>query len=49
MDCSQTYIVRIYRRKKNDPSILVGVVEKAGIDKRTAFHSADELLGVLTG
>jgi hypothetical protein len=41
------YILRIYRREKNDPQIVVGVVEEIGVEGNTAFSSIDELLSIL--
>ncbi|NWG02540.1 MAG: hypothetical protein HXY44_06770 [Syntrophaceae bacterium] len=41
------YIVRIYRRKKNNPRILVGVVEEVGAEGKKAFSNLDELWAIL--
>jgi hypothetical protein len=41
------YILRIYRRKKHDPRILVGVVEEVGVQGSKAFSNLDELWSIL--
>lgn len=38
-----SYIVRIYRRAENNPQGLVGIIEKVGTGRNTAFKSAEEL------
>lgn len=40
-------VVRIYRREKNDPRILVGVVEEIGVEANRAFSNLDELWSIL--
>ena len=40
----ECYIVRIYRRDRNDPSRAEGVVERADGDTIKIFHNAGELL-----
>ncbi len=42
-----TYIVRLYRFKKNCPRQLMGVVEEVGIKGRKAFNHYDELWDIL--
>ncbi len=42
-----TYIVRLYRFKKNRPRSLMGVVEEVGIKGRKAFSNYDELWDIL--
>ncbi len=42
-----TYIVWLYRFKKNRPRSLMGVVEEVGIKGRKAFSHYDELWGIL--
>jgi hypothetical protein len=42
-----TYIVRLYRFKKNRPRSLMGVVEEVGIKGRKAFSHYDELWDIL--
>ena len=41
------YVLRIYRREKNDPRIIVGVVEEVGAEGNTAFSNLDELWSIL--
>jgi len=43
----QNYVLRIYRREKNDPRILVGVVEEVGVEGNKAFSNLDELWEIL--
>lgn len=41
------YIVRIYRKGKNIPHNLLGVVEGVGIQGKKAFTNLDELWAIL--
>lgn len=41
------YIVRIYRREKNNPRAIVGTVEQPEIDGKKAFTNLDDLWGIL--
>ncbi len=41
------YIVRIYRRKKNNPRVLVGLVEEVGTKGKKAFNDLDDLWKIL--
>jgi hypothetical protein len=41
------YVLRIYRREKNDPQIVVGVVEEIGVEGNKAFTNLDELWSIL--
>jgi hypothetical protein len=41
------YIIRIYRRDKNDPRLIVGIVEKVGTKEKKGFTSFDELREIL--
>jgi hypothetical protein len=41
------YVLRIYRREKNDPRRLVGVVEEVGVEGNEAFSNLDELWSIL--
>jgi len=43
----ESYIVRIYRRGKDDSSDLVGIVEDPGKPETMAFKTRDELLAIL--
>lgn len=42
-----TYIIRLYRFQKNKPQSLLGVVEKVGTMKKSAFANYDELWTIL--
>ena len=42
-----SYLVRIYRKAENNPHLLVGVVEEAGIKEKKAFHNLYELWDIL--
>jgi len=42
-----SYIVRIYRRSGKKPRILVGTVETAGIQRKIAFSTIEELWEIL--
>jgi hypothetical protein len=44
----ESYIVRIYRRRPGRGRLLIGVVERPGGDRRSAFSSLDELWRILT-
>jgi hypothetical protein len=41
------YIVRIYRREKNNPRLLVGLVEEVGSEGKRAFNTLDDLWEIL--
>ncbi len=41
------YIVRIYRRKRDDPRVLVGLVEEVGTKGKKAFNDLDDLWKIL--
>jgi len=43
-----SYIVRIYRFKKNYPRSLVGVIEEAGAKVKKSFTNYDELWEILS-
>ncbi len=44
-----SYIVRIYRRDKEDTNRVSGVVEWSETRERRSFQGSDELLGILCG
>ena len=44
---SDNYIVRIYRFDKDNPRVLVGVVEEVGAKGRNAFTNLDELWEII--
>lgn len=41
------YIVRIYRRGKDDRRIVVGIVEEVGVRVKMGFHCIEELRLIL--
>ena len=41
------YVIRIYRRDKSDPRLVVGVVEEAGSRKKRGFNTFEELREIL--
>ncbi len=41
------YIVRIYRRAKDNPRLLVGLVEEVGVSGKKAFNNLDDLWEIL--
>ena len=41
------YIIRIYRRDKADPRLMVGTVEEIGKKEKKGFNSFDELREIL--
>ena len=41
------YIIRIYRRDKADPRLMVGTVEEIGKKEKKGFTSFDELREIL--
>ena len=43
-----TYIVRIYRLRKDKPRGILGVVERVGVKGRKAFTDCDELWEILS-
>lgn len=42
-----TYVIRVYRSKENEPRLLVGVVEEVGVEGKKAFNNFDELWTIL--
>jgi len=44
-----SYLVRIYRRDKNNPGEITGTVEKIGTEKSHGFKSLAELGRIITG
>jgi hypothetical protein len=47
MTCSSNYVVRIYRSEKDNPRLLVGIVEEVGVDGKRAFQNYDDLWEIL--
>jgi len=46
--CSDSYVVRVYRREEADASRLVGLVETVGNDEQKPFTTIDELWKILS-
>ncbi len=47
MERIDTYIIRIYRRDKNDPRNIAGLIEMIGTGEKRIFANRDELFGIL--
>ena len=43
----ESYIVRVYRRGRNDPSEVAGLVETVGSDEKNAFQSFSGLVSAI--
>jgi hypothetical protein len=43
----ENYVVRIYRREKNNPCSFIGVVEEVGVEEKKAFSNLEELWQIL--
>ena len=43
----QNYVLRIYRREEINPRILVGGVEKAGVEELKAYTNLDDPWNIL--
>ncbi len=41
------YVIKIYRRNKDDPHALVGQIENVDKGHKHAFHNTQELLNLL--
>jgi hypothetical protein len=42
-----SYVIRIYRKKEDNPRHLIGIVEKVGIGERKVFSNLNELWSIL--
>lgn len=42
-----TYIIRLYHFKKNNPQRLLGIVEEVGARKKSSFSNYDELWEII--
>ncbi len=42
-----SYVVRVYRQEKDNPSKLVGVVEEIGVKGKRAFTNIEDLWEIL--
>ena len=43
-----SYVVRIYRRVKDNPRMLIGIVQQVGDEAKNAFSNFDELWSILS-
>ncbi|MEE9493186.1 MAG: hypothetical protein V3W04_07400 [Gammaproteobacteria bacterium] len=44
----ESFILRVYRRDKNDPENMVGTVEDVGTQEQAVFHSMNGLQRLLS-
>lgn len=47
--CRDNYIVRVYRRSKESPYNIIGIIEDVEHEANKAFHNAEELAGIIAG
>ncbi len=47
--CRDNYIVRVYRRNKDNLYNIVGIIEDVEREANKAFHNVEELVGIITG
>jgi hypothetical protein len=43
-----SYIIRIYRRDKNNPEVIVGIIEEINTGKTHPFRNLAELSAIIT-
>jgi hypothetical protein len=43
-----SYLIRIYRRDKDNPEGIVGIIEEIGAEKRYSFRNISELAKIIT-
>ena len=41
------FVIRIYRRDRSDPHLMVGIVEEVGSRKKRGFNTFEELREIL--
>jgi hypothetical protein len=46
--CSDSYVIRVYRREETDTSQMVGLVETVGNEEHKPFASVEELWKILS-
>ncbi len=46
--CRENYIVRVYRRNRDNLYNIVGIVEDVEHEANKAFHNAEELVNIIT-
>ncbi len=47
METIETYIIRVYRRNRDDPRKIAGLVETVGKNEKKAFSNREELWDIL--
>ncbi len=45
----ESYILRIYRRDKNEPNNIIGTIEDVDVGGTRPFHNAEDIASILTG
>jgi len=43
-----SYLIRIYRRDKNNPEAIIGIIEEIGADKQESFGNLSELTTIIS-
>jgi hypothetical protein len=43
-----SYLIRIYRRDKENPEAIVGIVEEIGTEEKHSFKNLSELNSIIT-
>jgi len=46
--CSDSYVIRVYRREETDRAQMVGLVETVGNEEKIPFSSYEELWKILS-
>jgi len=44
----ESYLIRIYRRSKDDPDYIVGIVEEINMEEKHSFKNLSELIEIIT-
>ena len=45
----ESYILRIYRRDKDEPQNIIGTIEDVDVGGTRPFHNTDDIASILTG
>jgi hypothetical protein len=45
----ESFIIRIYRRDKDEPNNIIGTIEDVDVGGTRPFHSTDDIASILTG
>jgi hypothetical protein len=43
-----SYLIRIYRRDKENPEAIVGIIEEIGAEKKQSFKNLSEMTTIIT-